>query len=174
MDSLNRFEKVLMLKPCVFIDASVILASGVVGFPSQDSCAKYLAKAYKEYRPFITKPMMGEIFKRLCKIEDINTSYNAFRFIRDLLIERKFCFIPHLTNDWSLNYLKQHCSIIPHDDILHISHVYAVLQNSTLKQQHNVHDVHFATLDSKINNPEVIRKISIRLGIKIINPQTFP
>ncbi len=170
---LSPFEKRLLVKPCVFIDASVILASGVVGFSKEDSCAKYLTKADKMYRPFITKPMMGEIFGRLCKIQDLNTSHNAFEFIRNLLIERNFCFIPHLMNDWAFKFLQENCSIIPHDDALHISHIYAILQHPTLKQQLNS-SVHFATLDTKVNSPDIIRKISTRLGIKIVNPRTTP
>ena len=63
---LNSFEKRLETKPCVFIDPSVIFASGVNGFKLQDPCAKYISKANKEYRPFITKPMMGELLKRIC------------------------------------------------------------------------------------------------------------
>ena len=58
MVELSSFERRVLTKPCVVLDASIILASGVEGFSFQKQCLSYLTKANKEYQPFITKPLI--------------------------------------------------------------------------------------------------------------------
>ena len=171
---LNQFERRLLLKPCVFIDPSVILASGIEGFSLKEPCVRYISKANKGYRPFITKTMMGEIFKRLCKIDDINTAQSAFIFFKNLFSEREFRFIPHMNSSWATKYLKDNCSLIPLDDRLNLSHIYAAISHPKIKEKEQLNsNIHFATIDEKINQSDIVRFISMRLGIKIVNPQSL-
>ena len=173
MNDLNSFEKRLLVKPSVFIDASIILGSGVDGFSPEDGCAKYLSKANKEYKPFITKPIMGEIFGKICLIKDSIKATNAFELIKELLTTRNFVLIGHLNHDSIFEYLSNNCSIVPHDDRLHLCNIYASVQTAEFKEKYNHKAIHFATIDTNVNNPDVVRKLSSRLGIKIINPKTI-
>ena len=168
MVELSSFEKRLQTKPWVVIDASIILAAGVQPFKQHIQCVKYLAKANKEYQPFITKPIMGELFKELTEVNDINLALSAFQFVRDLLAD--FRYIPHMhLNQNDLYTLKEHFSSIPYDDRLHIAHI-CKANRIWAKNNGSLSNISFATIDGKITNPDVRRYLGSRMGIEIINP----
>lgn len=167
-EELNRFQRVLRMKKCVVIDASVILASGVPTFKESIPCQRYLKKINKQYRAFITKPIMGELLNELCEINDTNLSNDAYNFTKELL--KEFIFIPHMhLNDNDLNLLNNYFSVIPKDDRLHIAHVCEANRDWVPKQK-DTNKLSFATIDRKIVDETTIRLIQGRLGLEIINP----
>ena len=168
MAELSSFERRLLTKPWVVIDSSIILSAGVPTFEQYIQCVRYLAKANKEYQPFITKPIMGELFKKLTEVKDINLALSAFQFIKDLITD--FRYVPHMhLNQNDLNTLKEHFSSIPYDDRLHIAHI-CKANRIWAKPNGALSNISFATIDSKITNPDIRRYLSSRMGIEIINP----
>ena len=169
MVELSSFERRVLTKPWVVIDSSIILAAGAPGFPNkQIQCVKYLNKANKEYQPFITKPIMGELLRELTKLKDMNLSLNAFQFVREIILS--FKYIPHMHLDQNdVDFLSNKFSIIPYDDMLHIAHICKA--NKEWAKNHGApSNISFATIDSKITDLDIRRYLSSRLGIQIINP----
>jgi len=168
MIELSSFERRVLTKPCVVVDASIILASGVEGFSFQIQCAKYLNQANKTYQPFITKPIMGELFRELTRIKDLNLAHSAFQFTKEILTE--FNYVPHMhLHQSDIDILKDKFSIIMPDDRLHLAHVCAA-NRYWVKKKDLSSDLRFATIDNKIIDLDMIRRLKSRLGLDIINP----
>ena len=168
MVELNSFEKRVLTKPCVVLDASIILASGVEGFPFQKQCIIYLNQANKTYQPFITKPIMGELFRELIGMSDMRLAHSAFEFTKEILTE--FNYVPHMhLHQSDIDMLKDKFSIIMPDDRLHLAHVCAA-NRDWVKKKGLSSDLRFATIDNKITQLDTIRYLKLRLGVEIINP----
>lgn len=165
---LSSFERRVQTKPCVVVDSSIILASGVEGFSFQNQCLKYLTKANKEYQPFITKPIMGELFRVLIQIKDPNLAEKAFRFTKDILND--FNYVPHMhLNQNDIDILKDRFSNIPPDDRLHLAHICSA-NKDWVQKKGLATELRFATIDGKITDLDTIRRLKSRLGIDIVNP----
>lgn len=168
MVELSSFNRRLKTKPWIVIDSSIILASGAPGFIHRKQCENYLMKANKTYQPFITQPIMGELFKELIEVKDTNLAISAFQFVKDLITN--FRFVPHMhLNQKDLDTLKEHFSVIPYDDRLHIAHI-CKANRVWAKPNGALSNISFATIDSKITDPDIRRYLSSRMSIEIIDP----
>lgn len=153
---LSRFDRIRLTKPKRVIDASIFLETIE---EKQPICAKYLGKASYDYIAHVTIPIFGEIFLGIARLPDDSLREKAFKFILELVKEKRVDVIPiQKDRDKFIPELLDCVSKIPIDDLTHISNII----NAGFKE--------FVTIDQKINQDNIKQVLQERFELKIINP----